>query len=74
MSNVNITSGSWIRQMQLASPKKNKINGHNHMLSINGDAQGRSVHRLIAFCSHGIRSMHLRAVQKRNVLLGFTVE
>lgn len=40
------------------------------MLSINGDAQGRSGQWLIAFCSHGIRS----AAQKLNVLLGFMVE
>lgn len=56
------------------SKKKIKKNGHNHMLSINEDAQGRSAQWLIAFCSHGIRSARLPAAQMLNVLLGFMVE
>lgn len=71
LSKVNIRSGSWIRRIQLAPQKKK---GHNHMLSINGDAQGRCAQWLIALCSHGIRSARLPAAQMLNVLLGFMVE
>lgn len=74
LSKVNIRSGSRIRRIQLAPKKKKKKNGHNHMLSINEDAQGRSAQWLIAFCSHGIQSACLPAAQMLNVLLGFMVE
>lgn len=61
-------------QANTAGSTKKKKNVHNHMLSINGDAQGRSAQWLIAFCSHGIRSARLPAAQMLNVLLGFMVE
>lgn len=77
LSKVNTRSGSWISRVQLAPQKKRKKEKkciHNHMLGINGDAQGRSAQWLIAFCSHGIRSESLPAVQMLNVILGFMIE